>query len=71
MGDEAAGDAVLADVGVVEEGDVEEGEVVDAGCCEENSRRIMVAVVALLCEEPFWCWCFLTGVSEREASFSQ
>lgn len=50
MGDEAAGEAVEAVVDVdaaVEEaeGDVEEGVEEDAGCCEENSRRIMVAVV--------------------------
>lgn len=43
MGDEAAGEAVVADVGgVVVEEDVEELDEA-AGCCEENSRRIMMA----------------------------
>jgi hypothetical protein len=53
MGDVEEPDEVdVADVEVVvvvddveEEGDVEAGVEEDAGCCEENSRRIMVAVM--------------------------
>lgn len=60
MGDEAAGEAVRADVDVVvavvvlveaeeeEEGDVEEELLEAAGCCEEISRRIMVAVLCMV-----------------------